>query len=588
MKKFAALLAVLVSLVICSDAGAVTYYVAQTDPKASDDNSGAEAVPWKTVTRSLKTLQPGDTVYIKKGTYREYIVLSPTTVTGGKSYAPMLSFIAFPGDQVIIKGSNVLAGWKLADSAGPKQAKGKVYVTDGLPNPGAYSLLFCDGKRLELIGDGGGNLQEWISTWGGEKAWKGIKGKSLDDLERGSCFYDRATKKLYVWLADGGDPGKHLMEAAVRGGLDVSVDYVRLSGLRILHGSASLGGNYDIMEDCESSDSTWNGLGIQGKYNTIIRCKFNRCGDTGICGSGRGHRFIHCETSYNNFLKMSPGWHAGGVKIISQSQGFVFDGHTASYNQGDGIWFDNCNFDTIITNCVSHHNTGSGIFHEISERAAIMNNVCYENGCRGVYLSNCSDCQVLNNIFYHNGMSGVACIGINRGYGELSEGQTQRLPARNNVVWGNLFVDNCHPDLCLKEPDGRDKPWDTRAELILPETKDNDINTGNVSDYNIIYRSPGRVLPFWIGWHQVQYKDIDEWRAKTGNDKHSIVAQPLFVDAQKYDFRPAKGSPAIDFVKPRMGCLYDFSGALRPTDERPDRKPARLTAGPFEFEPPRK
>ena len=332
-KLFAAVVAV---VTMSLTASAATYYVARENPKAGDDNPGTAQSPWKTINRSLKDVKPGDTVYIKKGTYREYVVLNPAAGAGGKSYAQMLSFIAFPGDDVIIKGSNVVTGWKLADSAGPGKAKGKVYVTDGLPNPGSYSLVFCDGKRLELIGDGGGNLQEWISTWGGQKAWT-LKGKSLEDLEPGSCFYDRATKKLYVWLADGGDPGKHLMEAAVRGGFEVAVDYVRLSGLRILHGSASLSGNYDIMEDCESSDSTWNGLGIQGKYNTIIHCKFNRCGDTGICGRGRGHRFINCETSWNNFLKMSPGWHAGGVKIISQSQGFVFDGHLASYNQGDGI-----------------------------------------------------------------------------------------------------------------------------------------------------------------------------------------------------------------------------------------------------------
>ena len=161
-----------------------------------------------------------------------------------------------------------------------------------------------------------------------------------------------------------------------------------MSGLRILHAGASLGGNYGIMEDCESSDSKWSGFGIQGKYNTIIRCKFNRNGDTGICGEGWGHRFINCETSYNNFLGMSSGWHAGGIKIISRSKGFVFDGHLATYNTGDGIWFDSSNFDAIITNCVSHHNTGNGIFYEIGERAAITNNVCYENGGRGVYLSN--------------------------------------------------------------------------------------------------------------------------------------------------------------------------------------------------------
>ena len=289
-----------------------TYYVAQQDPKAADTNAGTADLPWKTIQRGLKGIQPGDTVYVKQGTYREYIILSSTprdgcpAVPAGKSYGQMIAFAGWPGDEVIIKGSDVVTGWK--------PHKEKIWVTDSCPEPKLYTLLFCDGKRLQLIGDGGGSLVESIKGWGGTaEVWEGKKGAKLEDLEAGSYFYDRATKKLYVWLADGSDPSKHLMEASVRGGFDVQVDFARVSGFKILHGSASLSASYGIMEDCESSDAAWGGFGMYGKFNTILRCKFNRNGDTGISGAGRGHRFVNCETSYNNFLKISPGWHAGGV-----------------------------------------------------------------------------------------------------------------------------------------------------------------------------------------------------------------------------------------------------------------------------------
>jgi hypothetical protein len=163
-------------------------------------------------------------------------------------------------------------------------------------------------------------------------------------------------------------------------------------------------------------------------------------------------------------------------------------------------------------------------------------------------------------------MSGVGCIGVDRGGGDFGEGEKQRLPARNNVVWGNVFVDNCHPDFCPKEPDGRGEPWDTRAELILPE--DWEGNNGNVSDYNIYYRSPKRVLPFWKGWHVTLYDNLADWQKKTGWDQHSIIAEPLFANAAAFDFHPAPGSPAMGFVKPTMGGAYDMSGKLRPTRER--------------------
>jgi parallel beta-helix repeat protein len=486
----------------------------------------------------------------------------------------MITFSAWPGDEVVIKGSEVVAGWK--------QHKDKVWVADSCPEPKFYALLFCDGKRMQLIGDGGGNLIESIVGWGGTAdVWKGKKGEKLEDMEAGSYFWDRKDKKLYAWLKDGGDPNKHTMEIGVRQeGFYVGVDFIRVYGFKILHAGAGMGGNYGIMEDCDVIDGPWGGLGIGGKFNTIRRCKFNGHGDTGISGAGRGHRFIDCETSYNNFLQISPGWHAGGVKIIALAQDIVMSGHLAAYNEGDGIWFDSGNFSITIVNCVTHHNQGSGIFYEVGERGSIMNNVCYENKGRGVYLSNSSDCQVINNLFWHNGSSGVACTGVSRNWENFGEGENDRLAARNNVVWGNVFVDNCHPDYGFKEPDGRGEPWDTRPELIMPEEWEG--NTGNVSDYNIYFRSPKRVLPFWKGWHITLYKDLADWQAKTGYDKHSIIAEPLFVDAKKLDFHAAEGSPAIGFVQPRMGGAYDFDGNLRPTHERPDKKPLRWTAGPFE------
>ena len=80
------------------------------------------------------------------------------------------------------------------------------------------------------------------------------------------------------------------------------------------------------------------------------------------------------------------------------------------------------------------------------------------------------------------------------------------------------------------------------------------------------------------------FKDLAEWQEKTGNDKHSIIAQPLYVNPTSFDFHPAPGSPAIDFVRPRMGGAYEFTGKMR--DRKPQEgKPLRWTAGPFPFVP---
>jgi len=51
-------------------AWAADYYVDQGHARASDSNPGTEAQPWATLYRAAQApLQPGDTVYVKKGTY---------------------------------------------------------------------------------------------------------------------------------------------------------------------------------------------------------------------------------------------------------------------------------------------------------------------------------------------------------------------------------------------------------------------------------------------------------------------------------------------------------------------------------------
>ena len=560
---------------------ATEYYVAQQDTKASDENPGTEAAPWKTIGRSLKGLKAGDTVFIKKGVYREQMLLNPKgrenfpSVPSGLSYQQMTSFAAFPGDEVVVKGSVVLEGtWK--------QHKDKIWYLENPPEIQTMPIIYCDGKRLETIGDWGGRISEMIKGGAGSvEVWKGRKGEKLEDLEVNSYFYEKDSKRLYVWLADGGDPNGRLMEMTMKDwGLSVEGSYMRVSGIKFIQSGTGVSGSFNIMENCEGSDSHWCGGSVSGEYNTLVGCKFNRNGDSGMGGSGRGHRIINCETSYNNFLKIDAGWHSGGCKFIAFCSDWLISGHVAAYNiDCPGIWFDWGNFNVTIENSVVHHN-GGGIMIEVSERGTFRNNVCYENFDRGIYISNSSDCQVLNNVFYHNGMSGLAAVGVNRDGTPFNEDNTKRLASKNLVVWGNIFYDDCHPDFAPKNLDGRDQPWTTRPELIMPDI--HEVNTGNISDYNIFYRSPGRPLPFWFGWHLTLFKDLAEWQEKTGNDKHSIIAEPLFVNAKEFDFRPAPGSPAIDFVRPRMGELYDFAGKLRSPDGK-DGKPARYTAGPFPF-----
>ncbi len=90
-----------------ADAGLVAgaYFVA---PEGNDDGPGTIDEPWATVGKAAATLAAGETVYIRQGTYAERLV----PANAGSEGAP-ISFLAFPGEQATLDGSDVdlPAGW---------------------------------------------------------------------------------------------------------------------------------------------------------------------------------------------------------------------------------------------------------------------------------------------------------------------------------------------------------------------------------------------------------------------------------------------------------------------------------------------
>jgi len=85
---------------------AETYYVDQSHPRASDENAGTEALPWKTINHAATVLRAGDTVLVKEGTYN--VGTSPGWAApavgparAGTKDSP-ITLKAFPGHPVTI------------------------------------------------------------------------------------------------------------------------------------------------------------------------------------------------------------------------------------------------------------------------------------------------------------------------------------------------------------------------------------------------------------------------------------------------------------------------------------------------------
>lgn len=543
---------------------AVDYHVATQHPAADDANPGTVEKPFKTLAAgAAKRLKAGDTLFVHAGVYRETLSLTGGTAANGKPGA-RIRIMACPGESVEIKGSDLVKDWKKfkdAPAGADGIARGAIYVRE---NWRANSQqVFCDGRPLtQIAGDvGEGYVRE---------SWKGRKGEGLADLEEGSFYCDRSSQRLYLWLPTGDDPAAHEVEAQVRttGILLRDLNHHDISGFKITHANLNIGGTYgayNTVDGCEVDYSDFCGISLGGSFNTLINCKSNHNGNTGISTYFRGHRVVNCEVRFNNRRSWSASWHAGGMKNFSSDT--VISGCTAEGNlNSPGIWFDGSNAGVTIENNRCFRNA-VGIMYEIGERAIVRNNLCYENTGRGIYISNSAECSILFNLCCRNGMSGIAVVGVERPGEADADFDTGFVPARDNVVWGNILMDNCHPSLALKG-------WAGRPELILPDDRISS-NRGNISDYNIYYRSDGRGIPFWWNWGVNLCKDLQEWRDKTGQDRHSLIAEPLFMNAAAYDFRPAEKSPAILFAKSRMGLLCDADGRHRIRGKL-------TTAGPFE------
>jgi len=76
-----------------------TYYVALS---GDDGNPGTLDLPWRTIQKAADTLQAGDTVYIRAGTYPEQVVPQNSGSAGQD-----IAYAAYPGESVIIDGSGM-------------------------------------------------------------------------------------------------------------------------------------------------------------------------------------------------------------------------------------------------------------------------------------------------------------------------------------------------------------------------------------------------------------------------------------------------------------------------------------------------
>ncbi len=485
------------------------YVVDQKHASAADTNPGTAAKPFKTISAAMLKVQPGDTVLVASGTYREEVAYA------GKDWddpSRRITLSAAPGSRPVIKGSDIVTSkWTRLPGDRP------IYAT---PRDVYTQMVFVDEARLRQIGvQGNPQRAEKAGLFSFKKKYDG---KDLADLVAGSFFYDAPGKRLCVWLADGGDPSKHVVEAAVRT-LGVSLlGTWTLRGFDVRHfadgewpreQAVSVGGKQCVVEDCRVTQNGFLGLIVSGE-DCVIRN--NVLADNGLMSftSNRGWRM----TFEGNELYHS-GWR-GDVLCLTQGNKWVCWRDSKWLRNwwhdepASALWLDISDVNALIAEN-RFDNCAVGIYFEISRWAVIANNIFRHCG-RACWIYS-SDALVAHNVFDGCG-EGVIVTGDPRLCNEnqsVDEPDSSALMAvRNDLIVDNLLID------C--------------PGAYIGITEDTGYGAANSSDYNAFiwtlpaYHPTGMHINFMNGWN-ILYATLPIWRQARHNDTHSVVSDPGLV-----------------------------------------------------------
>ncbi|MBB5158569.1 right-handed parallel beta-helix repeat-containing protein [Saccharopolyspora phatthalungensis] len=471
----------------------------------NDYAPGDQARPLRSLGEAVRRAQPGATIVLREGTYRETVGIIDKK----------LSIQPFPHERVWLKGSRVVSQWV---------RDGKAWRHDGwdvplcrtcfmpeiidpaYPQAGLPDMAFVDGRPLRQVGD-------------------------RRSVTVGTFYVDVGRKQLLI----GEDPTGRLVEATEFDWLlqfdGAGAAGSSLRGIGIAHyGSIQKYGQRGAMvvvnapavtlEHNTFAASASTGAAI---FQPDANVTHNRFLDNGLVGLV-ANRADGLKLSANTFARNNnehfsltgEAIGAAGAKVTRTKRAWVSD-NTFADNIGTGWWCDLGCTDAVVVRNIARGNVVNGLYYEVSARALIASNIVVGNGGRGIKISSSDHVRLVHNTLIDNGLA----IGL---YNDKRSPHSDRYSEEQGLSWVtsntellNNFLIRQHDAEPFMEAEDH-KPY---PQPIAPFI--------SASDGNAYLREAGSApLGTWSlgAGNIVTIFTLPRLRERTGQDLHSLAGAP--------------------------------------------------------------
>jgi alpha-L-arabinofuranosidase len=395
---------------------ATEFHVAIT---GKDANDGTQGAPFRTIQHAAELAQPGDTITVHAGTYRERI----TPPRGGESDAKRVVYQAAAGEKVIITGSEPIKGWS-------KVTNDTWTVT--MPNTffGSFNPY-----AEKVHGD-------WFNPKGRDhhRGCVYLENEPRSEARNREEVMNPAATSQTLWFATVGDkdttlwaqfPGVNPNEANVEINVrptvftpeKTNIDYLTVRGFDLRHAASNWAAPTSgqqglvtaywckgwIIENNEISHSRCSGIAL-GKYSDeydnqrgnkdgydgtiadalesggwtkekigghVVRNNhIHHCGQAGIVGS-LGGAFSRVENNEIHDINLNQGWDGAemaGIKLHAAIDVVIKGNHIHKCGRFGGLWLDWMAQGTQVIGNLFHDNGGQDIFTEVNHGSFLIAN----------------------------------------------------------------------------------------------------------------------------------------------------------------------------------------------------------------------